>query len=149
MRLTSITANRHIFDGQVNKQPLRLLLDFDDGRSLRVAVAGDGEQMTIDDHPLDEPFDMAEAGEVDIADVTELLDGSLRDAQVDNVRALLWNGCRVGVQLLLKSDRSFHIWVDGDELHWGSWGALIAHDWLDGSAPAVGDRVGFQSGFHP
>ena len=48
MRLVSITANRHIFDGKVNGSPLRLLLAFDDGRQLRLRGAADGEGMILD-----------------------------------------------------------------------------------------------------
>ena len=49
MRLTSVTANCHVFDGQVNGRPLRLLLTFDDGRTLRLSVAADGYRSMVDD----------------------------------------------------------------------------------------------------
>lgn len=141
MRVTSITANRHIFAGRLNGKPLRLLVSFDDSRTLRLAVAGDGEQMIFDDQPLDQPFEMAEAGAVDIADVTEALVDYLRNALVENVRALDWDGRHVGVQLALTRGRAFYIWVDGDELHWGGEPALIAHEWPEAMAPTLGERV--------
>jgi hypothetical protein len=57
------------------------------------------------------------------------------------LRDLLWNGRRVGVQLVLANGGAFHIWVDGDELYWGRAGALAGHDWPDGSPPEVGEKL--------
>lgn len=141
MLLTCITANRHISVGRVNGKPLRLLLNFEGGRSLRLAVAGDGEQMIVDGLPIEAPVDLADAGAVDVADVTEVLDGDLRDAAVDKVGALIRNGRQVGVQLVHAANEAFHIWVDGDELHWGPMGTLIRYDWLHGLVPALGEAI--------
>lgn len=135
MRLNSICANRHIFDGQVNGKPLRLLLTFDSNRALRLQVAGDGERIIADDGPLDAPFDMEEYGQTDIADVTQSLFPTLRGVEVADVEALARNGRQVGVKLNVAGGDPFHFWVDGDELHWGDEVALGSHDWLDGVAP--------------
>jgi hypothetical protein len=142
MRLTSISANHHIFEGRVHGKPLRLLLNFDSGRSLRLAVAGDGEQMIADQQPLDEPFEMGAAGAVVVVDdVTEALGVELSGEQVEDIRFLNWHGRRVGVRLALATGAAFHIWVDGDELHWGNIDALSSHQWLGGTIPSLGDRV--------
>ena len=141
MKLTSITANRHIFDDRVREKPLRLLLNLEDGRSLRLHVAGDGEQMITDGDPLAEPCDMGEYGRIDIGDVTQSLCPQLRDADIDYIRALNWHGRQVGVKLILAGDEAFHFWVDGDELHWGDEAALTGHNWLDGLVPELGDRL--------
>jgi len=141
MKLTSITANRYIFNGQVNQKPLRLRLGFDSGVTLRIQVAGDGERMVVDDGPLDAPFDMDEYGQVDIADVTEALFPTLRGLIVTDVDALVRNGSRVGVKLSVTGCAPFCFWVDGDELHWGYEAALVGHDWLDGLIPSVSERI--------
>jgi hypothetical protein len=142
MRLTSITANLHSLEGRVTGKPLRLLLNFDDGQSLRLAVAGDGERMIADGQSLDGPFDMGECGAVEIGDVTQALGAHLRGADVLDVRTLAMAENRVGVQLVLVAGDAFYIWVDGDELYWGEEAALISHDWLDGVAPMPAEPVG-------
>ena len=114
MRLNSIIANRHIFDGQVNGKPLRLLLNFDGGNALRLQVAGDGEQMIADDGPLLAPFDMDECGQTDIADVTQSLFPTLQGLEVAQVEALASNGKRIGVRLNFAGGQPFHFWGDGD-----------------------------------
>ncbi|MDF8335087.1 hypothetical protein [Novosphingobium cyanobacteriorum] len=141
MRLNSIIANRHIFDGQMNGKPLQLQLAFDRGRAVRLKVASDGERMIVDDGPLDAPCNMEECGQVDIADVTEALFPTLRDVEVTGLEALAWNGCSVGVKLTLAGRDSFHFWVDGDELHWGDGAALLGHEWLDSIAPKPSERI--------
>lgn len=139
--LNSVSANRYIFDGQVHGKPLRLLLRFDEGRALRLQVAGDGERMIVDDGSLDEPFDMGEAGQVDIADVTRSLFPALSGIEVTDVEALAWKGRRVGVRLNVVGSGSFHFWVDGDEFYWGDEAALVRHEWLDGQAPRASERI--------
>jgi hypothetical protein len=139
MRLNSVGANRHIFGDQVNGKPLRLLLRFDGGRALR--LAGDGEGMIADDGPLDEPFEMGESGQVDVADVTETLFPTLRGVEVSGVEALILKGRRVGARLNVIGAEPFHVWVDGDELYWGDEATLVIHEWLDGIAPTASERI--------
>ena len=141
MRLVTVTANRHVFDGRVNGRPLRLLLTFDDGQTLRLGVAGDGFRMMVDSLPLDEPFDMDRYGSVIVEDVTQTLFARLQNEEVKEVRALQLEDQQVGGRLLLRSGDAFHFWVDGDELFWGDEGALAAHDWLDGLVPTAGEPV--------
>ncbi|MEO8454092.1 MAG: hypothetical protein ABI454_02935 [Sphingomicrobium sp.] len=141
MRLTSVMANQHVYDGCVNGRPIRLLLNFDDGRSLRLAVAGDGFGMVADALPLDEPFDMDECGSVVVVDVTQSLFPRLRGADVIEVSSLRLEGQQVGVNLRICGGGDTHFWVDGDELFWGDDKALSAHEWLDGVAPAAAERV--------
>jgi hypothetical protein len=144
MRLTSITANRHILGGEPNGKPLRLLITFDRDRTLRLQVAADGERMIADDGPLDAPFDMDEYGQTDIADVTQSLFPTLCGREVTDVEALAWNGRRVGVKLSAPGAEPFYFWVDGDELHWGVEAALVSHDWLDGIPPKASERIEVQ-----
>ena len=141
MRLNSISANRHIFDGQANGKPLRLLLSFDSGRTLRLGVAGDGATMAADGGLLDPPIDMGEYGQTDIADVAQSLFPRLCSCELHDVQALTSNGVRVGVKLNLVGAEPFHFWVDGDELHWGDEAKLRKHDWLDKEIPRVSERI--------
>lgn len=143
MRLDSITANRHLFRGQVNAKPLQLLLAFDGGRALRLYVGGDGERMIADGGSLDAPFDMDEYGQTDVVDVTQSLFPTLRGVEVTGVETLEWCGRRVGVKLNVADGEPFHFWVDGDELYWGYGAALEAHYWLDGIPPRGSDRIEF------
>lgn len=141
MKLTSVTANRHIFDGQVNGTPLRLLLSFDNGRNLRLAATGDGSGMIADDMPLDDPFDMGECGNLVVEDVTESLFPNLSAAEVTGIRALELDARQVGVRLLLGVKQPFHFWVEDDELFWGDGATLTAHDWFDRRIPAAGKPI--------
>ncbi|NIJ63442.1 hypothetical protein FHR20_000373 [Sphingomonas leidyi] len=141
MRLDSVIANRHIFDGHVNEKPLRLLLKFAGGQVLRLQVAEDGARMIVDDGPLDLPFDIGEYGQVDIADITQSLCPTLPGVEVSEVEALASMGRRVGVRLTLVGEEMFHFWVDDDELHWGDEAALAGHDWRDGIAPEASEHI--------
>ena len=129
MRLESIAANRHLFEGRVNGKPVRLRLTFGHGPSLRLQVAGDGERLIVDEGPLDEPFDMGEGGRIDVADVTGPLFPQLGGAEVSGIRTLVGDGRPVGIRLDLAGGGAFHFWADGDELHWGDDSALERHDW--------------------
>jgi hypothetical protein len=141
MRLTSITANRHVFDGQVNGKPLRLLLSFDNGQSLRLGVAGGGSGMLADNLPLDSPFEMGDCGNLVVEDLTGSLFSDLSAADVAEVRALELDAREVGVQLVLGVGQAFHFWVEDDELFWGDGAALTTHDWLDRGIPAAGRTI--------
>ena len=140
MRVTTISANRSVFDGRVNGRPLRLLLKFDDGNSLRLGVAGDGFRMTVDSLALDEPFHLGRYGTV-VEEETQSLFCRLQNAEVKEVLALQLEDQKVGVRLMLGTGDAFHFWVSGDELFWGDEGALAAHDWLDGLAPTTGEQI--------
>ena len=139
MKLISVTANQHVLNGNVTGKPVRLLLTFDDGQTLRLAVAGDGQGMLVDRLPLEEPFNLAELGSLVIEDVTRSLDARLQNANVIHAQPLLLDGQRVGVQLVL-DEHPFHFWVDGDELWWGNDNVLSAHEWLQGIAPIAAQQ---------
>jgi hypothetical protein len=141
MRIATVTANRHAFEGQADGTPFRLLLAFDDGQTLRLGVAGDGYRMMMDSLPLDEPTNLGEYESIAVEEVTQSLFPQLKNAEVKEVRPLLVEDQRVGVRLLLGSEDAFHFWVEGDELCWGDEGAWVAHDWLNGSIPALGEAV--------
>ncbi len=142
MRLTALYANRHIFEGQPSGKPIRLLLRFADSRSLRIGVAGDGFRATIDRLPLDQPFDMAEYGQVDVADVTAMAGAHLRGGEVTSLHALTVDGNDIGMRLGFDANATLNIWVDGDELHWGDAEALAAYRWPGDGVPVEGAMIG-------
>ena len=144
MRLTAIHANRHIFEGQPNGKPIRLLFRFADSRSLRIGVAGDGFRATIDQLPLDPPFDMGEYGKVDIADVTDVIGAHLRGLNMTSLHALTFDGHDIGVRLGFEAGTTLNVWVDGDELHWGDDETLAAY-WLVDGAPVAGLPITLES----
>jgi len=141
MKLNSVSANRHILAREGNGRPLRLLLNFDENRVLRLRVAGDGSRMIVDHGQLEGPSDIGECGRTDIADVTQSLFPRLRSVEVTEVRALNWQGGLVGVKLTVDGGDPFHFWVDDDELYWGDGAALVDHDWLDGLGPTASERI--------
>jgi hypothetical protein len=138
LRLIAIHANRHIFEGQPSGKPIRLLLRFADSGSLRIGVSADGFRAMIDRLPLDPPFDMAEYGQVDVADVTDMIGAHLRGAEVTSLHGLTLDGHDIGVRLGFDTSVTLNIWVDGDELHWGDADALAAYDWPGGRVPVAG-----------
>jgi hypothetical protein len=139
MQLQSINANVHIFDDQVT--PLNLLLTFSGGSHKRLRVSGDGSQMLIEDTPLDEPYDIGGAGYVDVRDVTDEIDPTLRGANVDGIRELELSGQRIGATLVQNGASLFHFWVDDDELFWGNEHKLQEHDWLRNARPITGKPI--------
>ncbi len=141
MKINSITANRNIFDGKVNGKPEPLQFAFDGGSTMRLGVAGDGERMILDDGPLHEPCDLGECGQLDIVDVTQTLFPTCAAVEVADIEALTLYGRLVGVKLNVAGGEPFHVWVYGDELHWGDGAALAGYDWLDRVAPAPSGRL--------
>ena len=141
MRLNAITANRHIFDGRVNGKPIRFRIEFEGGNGVRLHCASDGWRMTIDDKPLDEPFDMREFGRIDYADVTHELFPSLLGKDVRSLNALQLWGEHVGLSLRASDSDNFNFWNDGDEFYWGDDSKLTKHDWLDGEVPKIAEDI--------
>lgn len=141
MKLLSVYANRHLFDGEVNGKPIRLRLSFDSGLAVRLQVKGDGQQMVIDNGLLDEPTLMGEFGSVDIADVTSSLFASLTSVEITRIVEVYWQESCVGICLNPDSAGSYYFWVDGDELHWGDREAINSHPWLDGVLPHNARRL--------
>ncbi|WP_417320190.1 hypothetical protein [Erythrobacter aureus] len=141
MKLTSITAERHYFNEEPNGPPLRLLLSFTNGKTLRLQVAGDGQRMIFDSDPLPGPTEMDEFGRTELSDVTRDLFPTLSGLAIDRIAELVWHRTMVGICLESETSSSFYFWVDGDELHWGDSAALQSHDWLDGVLPSVTEKT--------
>lgn len=141
MRLIGITANILVQNTRAVGTPMRLLLTFAGGRSLRVGPAGDGESMAIDQLPLDPASDMGVYGRVTVQDVAPLLDASLVGAMVSGAREMVAGAATVGLRLEFEGRGAFFLWVDGDELWWGDDSAFDAHLWPGDRVPATGPAV--------
>ena len=141
MKLTSITAERHFFSGEPNGRPLRLLLSFANGGTLRLQVAGDGQRMILDNGPLPDPTEMEEFGRTELSDVTRDIFPTLSGFSVDRIAELVWHQATVGICLDSETSSPFYFWVDGDELLWGDYAALQSHDWLDDVLPSVTEKT--------
>lgn len=140
MKIASISAELHAFEGHVNyDEPLRLAVDFDDGSSIRLCGIGDGEGVILDRLPLEEPMDFEECGRTAIFDVTERLDETLRNAEIQELLAIRNPSNKlIGLALSREGNEPFCIWMDGDEFHWGVTSVLFGWAW----APDGGGKIG-------
>ena len=128
MKLIKIEGTLHSFDGQLTwPNPIDLALAVDRGAYIQLRVAPNGYDMLVLREPLQEPVYMAEYGHTEIHDVTERLDPSLREAELDALVSIQDAAERViGVALIRKQTEPYCIWVDGDELIFGGLSALEA-----------------------
>jgi len=143
MKLISITANLHSFNGELNwTDPTRVRLAFSDGRSLRVRVATDGESIVLDDLPLDEPFDMGQYGRVEVHDFHNRIEPLLLDSEIATLNAIHdGNGRMIGLAVQRIEGIAFCLWNYGDELHYGDFGGLLTHDWGPQAKPMIGSPI--------
>ncbi len=142
MKITSVDAELHVFEEQVNwDQPIRLAMRFEDGSHLRLKRSGDGDMLIGDWLPLEEPCDMGEAGRTEIFEFTDRLDERLRGAQADDLMAINDAGRLIGIAVPLRHDEPFCFWVHDDEFYWGSEMALKNDFWIEGRDPQVGGTL--------
>ncbi len=143
MRVTSVFADLHVFDGVVNwAQPSCVALTFSDGFYIRLCGASDGETMVFDRLPLDGPYDMQECGRVEVHDVTDRIDPSLRGCECAKpVTIHDGSGHVIGLAIPRPSAAPICFWNYGDELYWGDWEVLISHDWEDWVSPSLGETL--------
>jgi hypothetical protein len=139
MKITAVDAELHVFEEQVNwDQPIRLAVRFEDGSHLRLRCSGDGDKLIADRLPLEEPFDMGEAGRTEIFEFTDRLDARLRGARADHLMAIIDAGQLIGFAVRLTGEEHFCFWVHDDEFYWGSETALKNDHWIEGRDPHVG-----------
>ncbi|HEX8192088.1 MAG TPA: hypothetical protein VF552_04245 [Allosphingosinicella sp.] len=143
MELSAVTAELHVFDGEVKwATPIRLAISFADGSHLRLSGAGDGQTLCVDRQQLEPPVDMGEYGRTAIFDLTDRLDATLRSAVVGSPVAIrLPSDQLVGLALPREVGDSFCVWIDGDEFHWGTEGELMRHEWLPGEQPVLAGNL--------
>jgi len=134
-------ATQHWFDGEVNGNPLALLLVFNGGRLLRLRGAKNGFAMLIDNESLDAPLEMKECGKTENADVVQSLFPMLYRADVSSVESMILNAQQVGVRLVVEEGEAYYFWNEDDELGWGDEATFASRPWLNGDHPKVGDHI--------
>ena len=120
IRLISIAAEIHVHSGIFYwERPLRIGLHFAGRDFLRIREQrGDG--ISFDALPL-EAADLSEGGRIEVHDVTDRLDPSLRGAPIAALHAVGEDRDRLlGVVLDRAGGAPFCIWIDDDEFYWGS-----------------------------
>ncbi|MGK9169808.1 hypothetical protein KXR53_26075 [Inquilinus limosus] len=130
MRLISITANLHSFNGELNwANPIMVRLAFNNGRAVRVRVAADGESVILDDLPLDQPCDMGQYGRIEVHDFSSKIDPLFLNSETITSSAIHSDdGRMVGLAVQRSEEVAFCFWNYGDELHYGDFGALLAYE---------------------
>jgi hypothetical protein len=119
LRLLAITVELHAFRDELNwDEPLRLGVNIS-GRPFIRMWQQRGDSVGFDGHAL-EPEDFGEAGRVEVHDITERLDPSLRNAPIREVRMIEGDGAEpIGLALLRPNRDAFCVWINDDCLRWG------------------------------
>ncbi len=140
MKLVSIMATQHWYDGEVNGNPVALLLVFDYGRLLKLRGAGNGSAMLTGSELLDSPMDMKEYGKTGNMDVSQTLFPTLCGADVSSFESLMLDAQQVGVRLVIEEGEAYYFWNEDDELGWGDEATFSDHPWLDDDRPKIGEE---------
>ncbi|MBV8687930.1 MAG: hypothetical protein JOZ90_17050 [Alphaproteobacteria bacterium] len=124
MKLLRVLAELHVFEGRVNRaQPLRLGLELDEGRFLRVRERR-GDHVGFDDGPL-QPADLGEGGSVEVHDISLRLGPELAGSDLERITTVEdGEGHTIGLALWGSEGVPFYIWIEDDEFQWGSEEAL-------------------------
>lgn len=120
MKLLSLTAEIYVNGEQIHwTRPLRLGVAIDGRDFLRVRERS-GDSIQVDSYPL-APAILGEGRRIEVHDITERVDPTLRGADVLSVRFItLERRSLIGVALLIAPGRSFCIWSHEDEFYLGS-----------------------------
>ena len=138
MHLLAITAELHVFEGEVHwDQPFRLGISISGGPFIRMWQQR-GDSVQFDDHPL-QPEDFGEAGRVEVHDITDRLDPSLRNERIGNARTIHAGDTNpIGLALLRSGRKIFCLWINNDEYCWGDEAALGAGSFPHGEKATIG-----------
>lgn len=141
MKLLAITAELHVFEGVTNwEQPLRLGIALEGREFIRICEQR-GDSIPLDAQPL-QAADLGEGGRVEVRDLTERLDPSLRGDDIAAVRAIEEAERRtIGLALIRRNARAFCIWVNDDEFHWGDESALAGAVLPGGGRGRIGRQL--------
>lgn len=139
MKIVAVTAELYIFGDEVDwERPIRLLVRSADGAALRLQAAGDGEGLIVEDLPLEPPMDLGEHGRTGIFDVADRLEPALRrEALGEPVAIRNRAGRLIGLAWLRPRGERFCIWINGDEIRWGTEARLKEDYWADGRTPRL------------
>lgn len=141
MKIVSVRADLHVFDGVVNHaEPIRLALEFEGCPPLRLCLSGDGEGFILDRLPLEGPLEMDEFGRIETFEIGGRL--GLVGREVERLLSIRLPGGKLAGLALDGGDRApFCIWNDGDTFHWGDEAALNRHDWLPEARGSIGEAL--------
>ena len=143
MRIVAVMAEIHIFGDEANwASPIRLRICSADGTALRLQIAGDGEGLIVDGLPLEPPMDLGEYGRTEIFDVTDRLDPALRHETLGEPVAIRNRAGRlIGLAWPRPEGEHFCIWINGDEIRWGTEGRLEGDYWPDEQVPTLDEAA--------
>lgn len=143
MKILAVMAELHIVSDEANwARPIRLRICSADGTALRLQVAGDGEGLIVDDLPLEPPMDLGEYGRTEIFDVTDRLEPALKHETVGEPVAIRNRGGRlIGLAWPRPDGEHLCIWINGDEIRWGTEARLKEDYWADGRTPRLDESV--------
>ncbi|MGL4319372.1 MAG: hypothetical protein ACRCS3_00765 [Paracoccaceae bacterium] len=134
LTVSALEAELHFGQGENRATPVRFRLALSNGQNVTLSISSAGDQIVLDQRPLI-AADMAEYGTVVLQDVVNLVAPRLVDAAVQSITLLQNKDRQIGISINTYHD-AFHLWVDGDEWHWGNDLDLQKHHWLNGK-PAV------------
>lgn len=131
-KIKAILGELHRFEGQLNWQnPIALRLEYEDGTSIRVRGASDGESIALDRLPL-EPFNLDENTQFEVHDLSDRFDPKLREREAGTPTLVRdARGTAVGLALPLTGETPLCIWNYGDDLYWGGYDELLGFEWSE------------------
>jgi hypothetical protein len=118
--LRKIVASVHVFEGSIDSEFLAVWFIFEDVPAIRLLGASDGEALIADNEPF-EPVDMAESGEVVIADISnKTVFGNSIGKSLHKISRVESNKRTVGVQFDFGESLKPLVLNWGDELYLGA-----------------------------
>ena len=141
LRLVAITAELHEYEGRINwQQPVRLGVEISGLGFIRICEQR-GDCVRFDREPL-EAADLGEGGRIEVRDITERIDPSLRGAAVGEPRLIHdGRGSPIGLAVPRVGGGTFCLWVNDDEFYWGDEDALEAEDFPEDVRPTIGGEL--------
>ena len=141
LRLVAITAELHEYEGRINwKQPVRLGVEISGLGFIRICEQR-GDCVRFDRDPL-EAADLGEGGSIEVRDITDHVDPSLRGAEVAEPRLIHdGRGSPIGLALPRRRGGTLCLWVNDDEFYWGDEDALEAAQFPEDVCPTIGGEL--------
>ena len=146
VHLLAITAELHVFEGMVHwDQPLRLGISISGQPFIRMWQQR-GDSAGFDQHPL-ETEDFGEVGRVDVYDITDRLDPTLRNEEVGAVHIIqAGDAGPIGLALPRPGRKAFCLWINEDAFRCGDEAALGEESFPQGRKAAIGPALSQRRG---
>ena len=138
MLLLAITAELHVFEGEICwDEPLRIGILTSGRRFIRLWQQR-GDNVGFDERPL-EPEDFGEGGRVEVHDITDRLGPELRGQAIGSPRIILDpDSGPIGLALPRPGRSAFCLWINDDAFCWGDEAALEAASFPEGIKATIG-----------